>query len=133
VNGIRAWLQGKKTYMCAAALAVTGCAGYYSGALPGATASAVLCAAGGLAGLGAKSQRTADSVLAALNDVRDAQARAAAQHKPVDVKALAAAVAKEMAPQVVSAIVPVAGVPGAAGSQIPRSPDDPITRSGDQR
>ncbi|HEX7289467.1 MAG TPA: hypothetical protein VF532_25005 [Candidatus Angelobacter sp.] len=106
MSQLRAWLQGKKTYICAAALAVIGCAGYFAGALDGATASAVLCAAGGVAGLGAKWQRAADSILVALNNVRDAQALAAAQHKPVDVKQLAAAVAKEIAPQVVSAIVP---------------------------
>jgi hypothetical protein len=79
-------LQGKKTYISAAALALVAILGWWFGALSQANALALLCLAGASAGLGAKSERYAQATLAALSNVRDAQA----QHKPLDIKALAA-------------------------------------------
>lgn len=105
---IREWLKGKKTYISAAALALVAIAGWWFKALDGTQALSLLTTAGALAGLGAKSNRTAEVTLAALSDVRDAQARAAATHKPIDTRQLAVEVAKQIAPAAISAVVPIA-------------------------
>lgn len=98
------FLQGKKTYISAAALALVAVLGWWFGALSNANALAVLSAAGVAAGLGAKSERYGQLVLTALSNVRDAQA----QHKPVDVKAVASEISKQIAPEVVNQIIAAA-------------------------
>jgi hypothetical protein len=70
---IRQILQGKKTYISAAALALVAIVGWWLGAVDNTNASALLCAAGALAGLGAKSQRTAEAVLDALQEIKYVQ------------------------------------------------------------
>jgi len=92
---IREFLQGKKTYIGAAALALVAILGWWYGVVNATVASGMLAAAFSVAGLGAKSQRTADAVLTVLAEVRDAQAKAAAGQK-VDPKALALDVAKHL-------------------------------------
>jgi hypothetical protein len=113
VSRIRIWLYKKKTYFSAGALALVACLGYFGGILDGTNALALLTFAGGLAGLGAKSQRTADQLLAVLDDVRNAQARAALDHKRIDLRQLAKEVAKELSPAVVAGMSaqPIAHVP----------------------
>lgn len=118
MSRIRIWLQGKKTYFSAGALAVVACFGYFGGILDGANTVALLTFAGGLAGLGAKSQRTADAILLALDNVRDAQARAGLDHKRTDLKRFAKEVARELSPAVVAGVTaqPIAQPPAAAGA-----------------
>ena len=129
---IRAWLHKKKTYFSAGALALVACLGYFGGVLDETNALALLTFAGGLAGLGAKSQRTADQIRAALDDVRNAQARAAAQHNPIDVRQLAVAVAKEVAPAVVSCFVSVPAEGASAAVQMPTVTSEEPTIAGQE-
>jgi hypothetical protein len=70
---LKNWLQGKKTYISAAALGLVAIAGFLLGYLGGTEATGMLATAGGLAGLGAKSQRTADEVMTALAEVQTLQ------------------------------------------------------------
>jgi hypothetical protein len=104
---IRKFLQGKKTYISAAALALVAILGWWLGAVDNTNASALLCAAGALAGLGAKSQRTAEAVLVAISDLRDAQ-EAHARGQKVDLFKFAA----QIGSQVIPGIVPLSAVPG---------------------
>jgi hypothetical protein len=104
---IRKFLQGKKTYISAAALALVAILGWWLGAVDNTNASALLCAAGALAGLGAKSQRTAEAVLVALGNLRDAQ-DAHARGQKVDLFKLA----QQIGVQVIPGIVPISAVPG---------------------
>lgn len=115
---IRQFLQGKKTYISAAALALAACIGWWIGAVDNTSTVALLTTAGGLAGLAAKSERAAQLTLAALSDVRDAQQHHAAGQR-MDARAIAVEVARQIGPQVISAAafpqnivsVPIAGTP----------------------
>jgi hypothetical protein len=122
MTNIREVLKGKKTYICAGALAAVAILGFLFGYVDGAQATAMLMTAGGLAGLGAKSQRAAEATMAALTEVHYAQNQARLAHKPLDAKQLAADVARTVAPQVIAAVtqqIPVAGtsVVGTATAQ----------------
>jgi hypothetical protein len=101
---IRKFLQGKKTYLSAAALALAAILGWYFGYIDGTQATAMLATAGIGAGLGAKSNRVAQDLMAGLTSIRYAQVTAAQQHKPVDVKQLAGEVAKHVASEVIAAV-----------------------------
>jgi hypothetical protein len=89
---IAKFLQGKKTYISAAALALAAILGWWFGAINDANALALLSLAGAAAGLGAKSQRNAELMMAALGSVRAAQAG----HTSV-IKALQGQVVKHQA------------------------------------
>lgn len=109
---IREFLLGKKTYISAAALALIAIAGWWFGYIGGTQAMAMLATAGGIAGLGAKSQRTAEITMAALTEVHHAQNTARLAHQPIDAKQLVADVAKTVAPQVIAAVTQQIPVPG---------------------
>jgi hypothetical protein len=103
---IRQILQGKKTYISAAALALVAILGWWLGAVDNTNAVSLLATAGALAGLGAKSQRTAQAVLVAISDLRDAQ-EAHARGQKVDLFKFA----QQVGLQVIPGIVPIS-VPG---------------------
>lgn len=98
------FLQGKKTYISAAALALVAILGWWLGAINETNALALLSAAGVAAGLGAKSERYGQLLLTALSDVRDAQAQhtsvvAALKSQAVQHQADLAAIALKVAPE----------------------------------
>ena len=93
MQNIKVFLQGKKTYLSAALIALAAIAGWWVGAVNETQAVAMLGVAGAAAGLGAKSQRTAEAVLTVLGDIRSVQAKQAAGQK-IDPKQLAADLGK---------------------------------------
>jgi hypothetical protein len=103
---IKKLLQGKKTYISAAALALAAILGWWLGAIDNTNSLALLSTAGALAGLGAKSQRTAEAVLVTLENIRDEQ-EAHARGQKIDVAKVAGEIAKQIAPQVIAGIVPI--------------------------
>lgn len=104
MNNIANFLQGKKTYISAAALLLVAVAGWWFGAISETDALALLCVAGVAVGLGAKSERYGRLVLTSLEDVK---ARAQ-PGKPLDVKAVAIEISRQVGPQVVSEIIAAA-------------------------
>jgi hypothetical protein len=70
MNRIREFLKGKKTYLSAAGLAIVAGVGWWFNAISSTVAVGMLATAGGLAGLGAKSDRAAEMTIVALEDVR---------------------------------------------------------------
>src|SRR5262245_50584749 len=70
---IKEFLQGKKTYIGAAGLALTSILGWWFGALNGVLATGMLTAAFSIAGLGAKSDRLASETFEALNEAKRVQ------------------------------------------------------------
>jgi hypothetical protein len=106
VEKIKKFLQGKKTYISAGALALAAILGWWLNAIDSTNSIALLSVAGALAGLGAKSQRTAEAVLAALGNLRDAQ-EAHARGQKVDVVQLAIEIAKQVGPGVIPGILPI--------------------------
>lgn len=70
MNHIKQFLQGKKTYIGASALALVAILGWWSGAINGAVAGGMLAGAFAMAGLGAKSDRLAGATLEALDEAR---------------------------------------------------------------
>jgi hypothetical protein len=92
---IKEFLQGKKTYLSAAGIALVAICGWWFGVLNDAEAAALLGVAGAAAGLGAKSDRTAETVMTVLRDIRQAQAKAAVGQK-IDAKQLAVDLGKEV-------------------------------------
>jgi hypothetical protein len=95
MQSLKQFLQGKKTYFSAIVIAIAALCGWWFGTIDNATAVAMLGVAGAAAGLGAKSQRTAEIFLSTLADLRQAQAVNAAGQK-VDHKQIAAEVIKQM-------------------------------------
>ena len=93
---IKEFLQGKKTYFSAALIALVAVCGWWFGVLDDTHALALLGAAGVAAGLGAKSQRTAEAIMSELAQVRQAQAVAAMNHTKIDPRQLAADLAKQV-------------------------------------
>jgi hypothetical protein len=124
MHQLKEFLQGKKTYISAAALGLVAAIGFLLGYIGGTEATALLSAAGALAGLGAKSQRTADVIMTALAEVRQVQARTAVGQK-IDTKALVADLSKQLFQQIVASggVVPVPGTPfvGAPSVKLPQS------------
>jgi hypothetical protein len=98
---IKQFLQGKKTYLSATAIALTAICGWWFGTLDNTQAVALLSVAGAAAGLGAKSQRTAETVLTTLADLRQAQAKNVVGQK-IDPRQLATDVAKNLFSSVMS-------------------------------
>ncbi|MFL6310597.1 MAG: hypothetical protein ACJ71W_00700 [Terriglobales bacterium] len=92
---IKQFLQGKKTYISAAALGLVAICGFLFGYLGGTETTALLSTAGALAGLGAKSQRTADAIMTALAEVRQVQATSAVGQK-IDPKQLVEDIGKAL-------------------------------------
>jgi hypothetical protein len=95
---IKEFLQGKKTYLSAALIALVAVFGWWTGVLNDTYALALLGVAGTSAGLGAKSQRTAEAVLAALGDIRQVQAKTAVGQK-IDPKQFAADLSRQLMAQ----------------------------------
>jgi hypothetical protein len=96
MQNIKDFLQGKKTYISAALIALVAIVGWWLGVVSEPQALAMLGVAGVGAGLGAKSERTAEAILAVLGDIRSAQAQAAAAGKKIDAKQLAVDLSKEV-------------------------------------
>jgi hypothetical protein len=101
MDKFRQLLQGKKTYLSALLLALAACTGWWFNVLGDTQLIEALGVAGAIAGLGAKSQRNAESVLGALEDLRQAQERRAAGQQ-IDAIQLARQVAAHIGPQFVS-------------------------------
>jgi hypothetical protein len=95
---IKEFLQGKKTYLSAALIALVAICGWWYGVLDDTKALALLGVAGVSAGLGAKSERTAAAILTVLRDIRQVQATAAVGQK-IDPKAFAADLSKQLMSQ----------------------------------
>jgi hypothetical protein len=90
---IKQFLQGKKTYFSAALIALVSCIAWWIHVIGYTEALSLLGVAGGMAGLGAKSQRTAETILAVLGDIQQAQAKIPPGQK-LDTKQLAADLGK---------------------------------------
>jgi hypothetical protein len=73
MQDIKKWLQGKKTYLSAALIALVACLGWWFGVIGDAEALSLLGVAGAAAGLGAKSERTAEAILDALGEMQTLQ------------------------------------------------------------
>lgn len=73
MQNIKDFLQGKKTYIGAIALALVAILGWWLGAVNGTIAGGMLAAAFGIAGLGAKGDRLAALTMEALNEARRVQ------------------------------------------------------------
>jgi hypothetical protein len=116
MQAIQQFLQGKKTYISAAALGLVAICGFLFGYLGGTETTALLSAAGALAGLGAKSQRTADAIMTALAEVRQVQATTAVGQK-IDTKALVADLSKQLMSQFALGGL-VRSTPGGAASNV---------------
>jgi hypothetical protein len=119
---IKKLLQGKKTYISAAALALAAILGWWLGAIDNTNSLALLSTAGALAGLGAKSQRTAEAVLVALANMRDAQ-EAHARGQKVDLFKFAA----QIGLQVIPGVVPLSVVPSEQSYQHTASWTAPVS------
>jgi hypothetical protein len=99
MQNIKSFLQGKKTYISAALIALVAIVGWWLGVVSEPQALAMLGIAGVGAGLGAKSERTAEAILTVLGDIRSSQAQAAASGKKIDAKQLAVDLGKEVLKQ----------------------------------
>jgi hypothetical protein len=121
---LKNWLQGKKTYISAAALCLVAIAGFLLGYLGGTETTGMLATAGALAGLGAKSQRTADEVMTVLSGIRQAQAVAAVNHTKIDPKQLAVDLGKAVLSNFAQSGL-VRSTPGGAVSNVNVTSGDP--------
>jgi len=81
MQNIKNFLQGKKTYIGAAGLALIAILGWWFGALSGTIASGMLAAAFGIAGLGAKGDRLAALTLEAMSEAKRVQSLRATGQK----------------------------------------------------
>jgi hypothetical protein len=72
---LKQFLQGKKTYLSAALIALVACCGWWFKVIGYAEALSLLGVAGAAAGLGAKSERTGQAILAVLDDIQHAQSK----------------------------------------------------------
>jgi hypothetical protein len=99
---LKEFLQGKKTYFSAIAMAIVALSGWYLNAISSTEALAILCAAGAAAGLGAKSERVAEALLAGVADVKLGVQQAQSANSKVDPKQLGVDVAKAMLAQLAS-------------------------------
>ena len=104
---LRQFLQGKKTYISAAVIALAAGIGYLTGAVNGAAATAMLGFAGTAAGLGAKSERNAAVAMTLLGDLKEM----IAQHR-IDPRKLGTDVAKSLFTEVSSLKSPPIAVAG---------------------
>jgi hypothetical protein len=130
MQAIQQLLQGKKTYICACALSLVAVFGFLSGYLSGTETTALLSTAGAMAGLGAKSERTAGAILDALGEVQTLQ-RAHASGQLGSREAVEQFLQKEIARGAAAGFVwPLPGSPKPDGAQppsilpIPPRPED---------
>ena len=124
MQNIKQFLQGKKTYLSAALIALVAIVGWWIGVVSETQALAMLGVAGAAAGLGAKSQRTGEAILAVLGDIRSAQAEAHAAGKKVDTKQLAADLAKAVLSNFAQGGLVRSTPAGAASNVVMGQPDD---------
>lgn len=137
MQNIKDFLQGKKTYLSAALIALVAIFGWWFGVLDETKALALLGVAGVGAGLGAKSERAAEAILTVLGDIRSAQAEAAQSGKKIDPKQLAVDLSKEILSKFAtggmvrstpagaeSNVVPVPGTPFVGAPSTPLPPSD---------
>jgi hypothetical protein len=117
MQAIQQFLQGKKTYISAAALCMVAVSGFLFGYIGGTEATALLSAAGALAGLGAKSQRTAQTIIAELRQVQ----AAAASGQKIDPKAFAADLSKQLMSQFAAGGIVRSTPAGAVSNVVPLS------------
>ncbi|HEV7521300.1 MAG TPA: hypothetical protein VGP89_09390 [Candidatus Angelobacter sp.] len=119
---IKEFLQGKKTYLSAAGIAMVAICGWWFGALNDTQALALLGVAGAAAGLGAKSARTAEAILTVLRDIRQVQAKATVGQK-IDPKQFAADLSKQLMSQFAGGGL-VRSTPAGAVSNVTQIPKD---------
>ena len=117
---IKQFLQGKKTYFSAALIALVAVCGWWFGVLDDTHALALLGAAGVAAGLGAKSQRTAEAIMTVLSDIRSVQAKAAVGQK-IDPKQFAADLSKQIMSQFATGGIVRSTPAGAVSNVVPLS------------
>jgi hypothetical protein len=95
---IKEFLQGKKTYLSAALIALVAICGWWLRVLDDTHTLLFLGAACAAAGLGAKSERTAAAILTVLGDIRQVQSKATVGQK-IDPKQFAADLSKQIMSQ----------------------------------
>jgi hypothetical protein len=122
---IKQFLQGKKTYLSAALIALVACFGWWFKVIGYTEALALLGGAGVAAGLGAKSERTAGAILAALDDIQQAQAKVPAGQK-LDPKQLVEDIGKALLAKFAQDGMVRSTPAGAVSNVVPLS--EPITR-----
>jgi hypothetical protein len=121
---IKEFLQGKKTYLSAALIALVAICGWWFRVLDYTHALALLGVAGVSAGLGAKSERVAEAILAALGDIRQVQARASVGQK-IDPKQFAADLSKQLMSQFALGGLVRSTPGGAVSNVVPLAADKP--------
>jgi hypothetical protein len=121
---IKEFLQGKKTYLSAAAIALIAVCGWWYGVLDDTKALALLGVAGVSAGLGAKSERNAEAVLTVLRDIRQVQAKDSVGQK-IDVKQFTADLSKQIMSQFAGGGLVRSTPGGAVSNVVPLAADKP--------
>jgi hypothetical protein len=121
---IKEFLQGKKTYLSAAGIALVAICGWWYGVLDDTKALALLGVAGVSAGLGAKSERNAEAVLTVLRDIRQVQAKDSVGQK-IDVKQFTADLSKQIMSQFAGGGLVRSTPAGAVSNVVPLAADKP--------
>jgi hypothetical protein len=122
---IKQFLQGKKTYLSAALIALVACLGWWFKVIGYTEALSLLGVAGAMAGLGAKSERTAGAILAVLDDIQQAQAKVPPGQK-IDTKQLVDDIGKSLLAKFAQGGMVRSTPAGAVSNVVPLS--EPITR-----
>lgn len=117
---IKQFLQGKKTYLSAALIALVACFGWWFGVIGDTEALSLLGVAGAAAGLGAKSERTSEAILTVLRDMRQVQATSAVGQK-IDPKTFVADLSKQLMSQFAQGGLMRSTPGGAASNVVPTS------------
>jgi hypothetical protein len=121
MQNIKSFLQGKKTYLSAALIALVAIIGWWLGVVSEPQALAMLGVAGVGAGLGAKSERTSQAILTVLGDIRNVQAKAAAAGQKIDPKQFAVDLSKQIMSQFATGGL-VRSTPAGAASNVVQNP-----------
>lgn len=123
---IKQLLQGKKTYISALFIALVACGAWWIHVIGYTEALSLLGVAGGMAGLGAKSERTAAAVLAVLGDIQQAQAKIPPGQK-IDAKQFAIDLSKQIMSQFAQGGIVRSTPAGAASNVVPLAAES-VTR-----
>jgi predicted membrane metal-binding protein len=127
---IKQFLKGKKTYLSAALIALVAICGWWFGVIGYAEALSLLGVAGAAAGLGAKSERTAEAILTVLGDIRSTQAKTAVGQK-IDPKQFAADLSKQIMSQFAAGNLVRSTPAGAVSNVVVPGTEESTVQSGD--